>query len=123
MKCQQALDGIPEVWDDVTSKRHRTSRLDNHKPIGFSFHISEVVKEGNHEEGNGIANEKPCRSGLNLRDNPIRMRNEEQDHHQYAQSYHGSNKLERIFAISPMYQQDGSEGSRYTQSMVCHITW
>ena len=68
--------------------------------MGHPLDIGEEVEEGDHEEGNGIAHKEPCRGGLNLRDNPIRMRDEEQDHHQCTQADHCTDEFERLFPIA-----------------------
>ena len=73
MEADEALYGIPSVRDDVASQGDRSGRLDEREPSGLVLHVGEEIEKAHHKERDGIAYEEPGRSGLNLRDNPIRM--------------------------------------------------
>ena len=121
MEGQKALYSIPSIRNHVTSQGNRTGRFNDSEPISLVLHIYQEIEDTHHKERNGIAYEKPGRCGLNLRDNPMRMRSKEEYQHQHAQTYHRTHKLERLLLVSPMNKQNRSKGSRHTQSMMHHI--
>ena len=121
MEADEALHGIPSVRDDVASQGDRSGRLDEREPSGLVLHVGEEIEKAHHKERDGIAHEKPSRCGLNLRDYPMRMSEEEENEHRYSQSHHSAHKLERLLLVAPMDEQHRCKGSRYTQGMMCHV--